>query len=404
MVEQSTGPARVLPDTPRADLERWASARLTYLDNLKVVLITAIIAMHAVLGYAGTVEVWTYTGLREVTLNPVVEAALLVFLSPFGFVLMTLLFLVAGLLTPSSFERKGAGRFVRDRLLRLGVPFAAYVFVVQPVLVYALEHPLGDAPGSFWAEYLGAEHQVDTGPLWFVGVLLIYSLAYAGWRRWSDGAGGRHAAVARATSPVTLRRLVTLAGMVAPLSFLVRLVYPYGSESGFSDLNLWQWPGCLAAFALGVVTTRQGWLEEIPHGLAHRSRSFTLVGLVAMATLLGAVGALDTVDDALGGWHWPAAVFVVVEAVLTVFGSVWLLSVAQRLLHRHHRWGPALSRSAYAAFMLQTVFLLALALALRPLDAPAEVKALLVAAGGVATSFGAAWLLVTKVPGVARVL
>jgi hypothetical protein len=30
--------------------------RLTYLDNLKVVLIAAIIALHAVLGYAGIVE------------------------------------------------------------------------------------------------------------------------------------------------------------------------------------------------------------------------------------------------------------------------------------------------------------------------------------------------------------
>jgi hypothetical protein len=123
-----------------------------------------------------------------------------------------------------------------------------------------------------------------------------------------------------------------------------------------------------------------------------------------MAMLLMAVGALDRVDDALGGWHWPSAIFVLVEALLTVFGSVWLLRAAQRRLSRQYRRGPVLSRSAYAAFVLQTAALLALAMALRPLDVPAEVKALVVAFGGVAASFGAGWLLVSKVPGLSRIL
>jgi hypothetical protein len=123
-----------------------------------------------------------------------------------------------------------------------------------------------------------------------------------------------------------------------------------------------------------------------------------------MATLLLLAGAFDAVDDAFGGWHWFASVFVVVEAVLTVFGSVWLLSVAQHRLNRHYRWGPVLSRSAYGAFMLQTVFLLALALVLRPLALPAEVKAPVVTIGGIIASFGAAWLLIKKMPGVSRVL
>lgn len=148
MAARESGRARRALHGDRSELGHWAAARLAYLDNLKVVLIAAIIALHGVLGYAGTVEVWTYSELREVTLTPVAEAALLVLVSPFGFFLIALLFLVAGLLTPSSYDRKGARRFVVDRLLRLGVPFVVYVFLVQPTLVYALEHPLGDAPGS----------------------------------------------------------------------------------------------------------------------------------------------------------------------------------------------------------------------------------------------------------------
>ncbi len=391
-------------DGDRSGLERWSSTRLTYLDNLKVILIAAIIGLHAVLGYAGTVEVWTYSGLREVTLTPVVEVALLVLVSPFGFFLIALLFLVAGLLTPPSYERKGARRFVDDRLLRLGVPFVAYVFLVQPTLVYALEHPLGDAPGSYWDEYLGAERQIDTGPLWFVGVLLVYSLGYAGWRRWKKRTDGGASPTDRGTRTITLRTMVATAAVVAPASFAVRLVYPYGSESGFSDLNLWEWPACVAVFGIGVVASQQGWLRAIPDDVARGCRTLTLSAVVAMATLLLVAGVSDAVDDVLGGWHWLGAVFVVVEAMLTVFGSVWLLNVAQHRLRRRYRWGPMLSRSAYAAFMVQTAVLLALAVALRPLALPAEVKAPIVALGGIIGSFAIAWILIKKLPGVSRVL
>jgi hypothetical protein len=88
-----------------------------------------------------------------------------------------------------------------------------------------------------------------------------------------------------------------------------------------------------------------------------------------------------------------------------VFGSVWILGVAQRRLNRGFQWSsPAIRRSAYGAFVLQGLVLLGLAVVLRPLHVPAEVKALIVAAGGVAGSVALAWLLTRRVPGVARIL
>ena len=381
-------------------LEGWTSTRRPYLDNLKVLLITAVIAMHGVLSYASTVEVWTYTELREVTLAPVTEIVLFVLVSPFGFFLMALLFLVAGLLTPSSLERKGAARFLRDRIVRLGVPFVLYVLVVQPTLTYALEHPLGDAPGPYWAEYMGAEQRLDTGPLWFVGVLLIFSTGYAGWTAWARGTASRQAPVRQ----ITLLQLSAAAVVVAPASFVIRLVYPYGSESGFTDLNFWEWPVCVTAFGLGICGSRRGWLDAVPVRLARQSRGMTLLGAVALMTLLLIASSRGLVDSVMGGWNWAAGTFAVIDAVLAIFGSVWLLSVAQHRLERRCRWGPLLSRSAYGAFMLQTLFLLGFAIALRRLDVPAEVKAVLVALGGVACSYAVAWILISRVPGVSRVL
>ena len=63
-----------------------------------------------------------------------------------------------------------------------------------------------------------------------------------------------------------------------------------------------------------------------------------------------------------------------------------------------------MSRSAYAAFMVQSLVLVGLAVVLRPVAVPAEAKALAVAAGGVARSFALAWLLLSRMPLLRRVL
>ena len=370
--------------------------RQPWLDNLKVLLITLIIAIHGVLSYAGTLEVWTYTEFREVTLSPVTEGVLFVLVAPFGFFMIALLFLVAGLLTPGSLERKGARRFATDRLLRLGVPFVVFVLVLQPTLTYALGHPLGDAPGSYAEEYLGAEKVLDTGPLWFVGVLLIFSLLYAAWRAVRPGTPG-------AGPPVTFRGLLVVVAVVAVASFAVRFVYPYGSEAGVSDLNQWEWPACAAAFGLGIVASRQGWLTKVPDRLRRQCRALTLAALTGMAVLLLVSGLTDHVEDGGGGWNPWAVAFVVLEVPLTICGPVWLLAVARERLDRRYRGDAVLNRTCYGAFIVQGFVLIGLAAALRQVPAPAEVKALVVATGGVVGSFALAWLLL-RLPGLRRVL
>lgn len=215
--------------------------------------------------------------MREVTLSPVVERVLFVAALPVGLFMIALLFLVAGLLTPPSVARKGPTRFAEDRLLRLGVPFAVYVLLVQPTLEYALAHPLRVAPGSYWQEYLGEEGALDTGPLWFVGVLLVFSLAIAAWN------GVRRHEPHRAP-----------AGGMSPHG---TWCWPPPSST---DLNFWQWPACLAVFAIGIAGSGRGWLVAVPDRLCRQCGAVTLVAGVAMAALLVLTGFRDEVDALRG--------------------------------------------------------------------------------------------------------
>ena len=112
-----------------SDVVSWAAERRLYVDNLKVILIAVVIAGHAIVGYS-EFDWWSYADVREVTLSSVTAIVLIVVAAPFALLVIPLLFLVAGLLTAPSVERKGPGRFATDRLLRLGVPFAVFALLL----------------------------------------------------------------------------------------------------------------------------------------------------------------------------------------------------------------------------------------------------------------------------------
>jgi hypothetical protein len=374
--------------------------RLGYLDDLKVALVTAIIAGHAVIGYA-TVGSWLYQDVQEATITPAAETLFAFVLVPPALFAMGLFFLIAGLLTPGSLDRKGPRRFVRDRLLRLGLPWASFALVLWPLLMFAMYRAIGAPLSSFRADL--AEPLLDTGPLWFLVVLLLYSLGYAAWWQLRTGhrrAPDRPGPAAGSGPPGTLRgrHLVAIAVAVATATFVVRLWFPMDSAQ-VANLKPWQWPQYLAMFGLGVMSARRGWLAPVPDRLRRGCGLAALTATLSFPLLIlvaDALGLPTDIDLFAGGWGWQAAVAAATEGVLAVTASLWLLGFAQRHAGPHGPLARGLARSAYSAFVVQGPVLVALALVLRPLVLPAAVKALAVAVAGVGVSFALAWLLVAR--------
>ena len=381
--------------------EEQPAGHRRYVDNLKVLLIAAIIVGHGVAGYTDF-EFWPYSEMKEVELSTVTQALVIWFVGPLVLVLIPLLFLLAGLLTPGSLDRHGPGGYARSRLMRLGIPFAAYVVLVHPLVMYPV-HPPGQSAGSYWDEFVGAgDRTLDTGPLWFVGTLLVFSLGYAAWV-----AVVGHDRPHRVARPLDVRRLLLLVPPVAVATYLIRVVVPFGEGNLGVSLNVWEWPACLTLFVLGVVAARRGWFDEVPDVEWRRAGIAAAAGVLGLVAFTGIAVAVGLDEDQWwgGGWHWASLGWSVFEVVVGVFGSIWVLGLSQRHLDRRLRAvGPAVSRSAYGAFMVQTPVLVGLAFALRPVPLPAELKAVALAVAAVVVSFGLARLLIERVPGMRRVL
>ena len=362
--------------------------RLPHVDNVRTALVAWVIGGHALLGYTA-VGGWPYDEVNETTFHPGVEMVLSALVGPSGLFIIGGFFFLAGLLTPRSLEKKGLRHFTAHRVVRLGLPWAASAFLVWPVTMWLAYRAAGH-DGSVVQVSIHRYPLLDSGSLWFTFVLLIFSVGYAVWRT-ADPADPDASAPGAG-------QLVWWALAIAVTSFLIRLVFPAKSGQIF-DLHLWQWPQCAAMFALGIACARHGWAREIPEHLRRRSAVVAVVTICLVPVLGIAVGVTDLAVDIgpfLGGWRWQAAATTLVEGVLVVSGSLWLLGLAQRHLTQHGRFAVACSRAAFPAFVIQGPILILLALALRPLAAPAEVKAPLVAIGALTCSFWLAWRFVTR--------
>jgi hypothetical protein len=191
---------------------------------------------------------------------------------------------------------------------------------------------------------------------------------------------------------------VAIAAGIATATFVVRLWFSIDSAQ-VANLKPWQWPQYLAMFGLGVMSARRGWLAPVPDRLRRGCGLAALTATLSFPLLIlvaDALGLPTDIDLFAGGWGWQAAVAAATEGVLAVTASLWLLGFAQRHAGRHGPLARGLARSAYGAFVVQGPVLVALALVLRPLVLPAEVKALAVAVAGVGVSFALAWLLVAR--------
>lgn len=379
-------------DMPSSQTTRRArEPRIVQVDNLKSLLVAWIIACHAVLGYTA-IGGWPYDEVAEVTLPPMQEFLLSVLLGPTGLFVIGTFFFIAGLFAPVEMARHGVSGFLRRRVLRLGVPWLLFAVLVWPLFMWFADRAAGHRL-SYWQAFTGRTPLLDSGPLWFVEVLLYVSFGYAvwTWRGWG-----------RRFQGITVRgvHVIVTAVTMTAATFLIRLIFPARSQQVL-DLHLWWWPQCIGMFCLGALVSGQRWAERVPAGLARRCGVAVAMTVIVVPLLAVGAGVTNFSRDGegfLGGWRPQALAFDLVEATLVVAGSVCLLALAQ------HRWtsqAPVLAasaRAAYAAFMLQVPVLLSLEIAGRSFDAPPLVKAVLVATLAVAASFGLGWLLVRRTP------
>jgi glucans biosynthesis protein C len=369
--------------------------RLAYLDNLKVLLVVGVIAVHSAVtyGFDGSWYLESYDEMSAAVVDAVTVVIVIGWLFGLG-----LFFLIAGRLSGPSLDSKGSGRFARERLVRLGVPLLGYTLLVSPALEYFDYRENQDGSGGFWSFVADQIWHFAPGPTWFLEALLVFSLGYALLRVL------RPPRRAPSRAPLRGRHVAAVVVAIAACSFAAHLAFPIGSEQ--FHLQLGAFPQYLILFSLGAAAGRRDWLETLTPALQRRCGLAAAATALALPAILLAGGFFDggaAEERFAGGWHWQAAATSFTEGLLATCVSLWALAYFRR---RHNQLRPLARRmapAAYGAFIVHPPVLVGLALAIQPAPVPAELKFACVLTAGVACSFCLA-ALAARVRPIARII
>jgi peptidoglycan/LPS O-acetylase OafA/YrhL len=376
--------------------------RLLFIDNIRWMLIVLVICHHAAVTYSHLGGWYYLDGAKPGLVPTFLFATFLTFNQAY---FMGFLFLIAGYFVPRAFDTKGAGRFLRDRAARLGLPSLFFMLVIHPFTVYwllrAFDDPgipsLREAYGRF---LLSGKVLSSTGPMWFAVALLIFCVVYAAWRmlRPANPSGKQRIALPGHGS------VIGLIIVMGTSTFLVRITQPIGVN--ILNMQLCFFAQYILLFVVGIFAYRGNWLQRISRrfGMIWLTLALT-AGVAGWFVLILTSGALQgNSKSLLGGLQWQSAAFSFWESFFCLGICLGLTVLFRERFNFQGKFSQWMSRNSFAAYLFHTPLLVAVTLALKRLTAPLGVKFLLASFLAVPITFIVSAFLRPKIPVLRAVL
>lgn len=369
--------------------------KIYYIDNLRVLLMVLVVLHHSFITY-GAPGGWYY---KEPTTHLGALFPMTLFVSVNQSFFMGFFFFLSALFIESSIEKKGTGRFIADRLKRLGIPLLFYSLVISPVLNWYVERYGYDKKISF-AQYLsGYHHWVDFGVLWFVAALLLFTFIYVLIRPLIRFNPEKLRAVPGNTA------ILLFSFSIGIISYLVRIIFPVGwvlQPVGFQLAHFSQY---ISMFILGIVAARNHWLDYLDikkvKPFPRLARIMIFVGLPMMYVIKIVTGC--SIEAFSGGGTFQSFISAIWEQITGFSIAVVLLGFGKVKWNRQSPLLQKMSRSAYAVYIFHPLVLVSIALLFRGFTIDPAIKLLFVAPLAVIFSFLLGSLLV-KIPVVRNII
>jgi len=356
-------------------------SRIAYVDNLRALMITLVVLTHVAVTYSGLGS-WFYKENQNVGMTSMVLFGIYQsFAQAFS---MGLLFLLAGYFIPGSLERKGAARFVKDRLFRLGVPTLVFMFILHPLCV-AITNPDIEILRYYIHGITSLDFLSWSGPLWFALALLILTLFYVLFRK-IFGAVRRESGFAP-----TVKNALILVLLITAVAFALRTVFPLGTD--VVNMQLGYFSSYIIMFVLGIRVYRSGLLDGIDYQVGRKwfLAAFAIgLPLWLLVMILVVPSQVDLIN---GGIRWQAAAFALWESFFCVAMIIGLMGIFKKRFNAGRPAARFLSEQAFGVYVFHPPVLLAVSTALKGLALQPLLKFAVVAVPAVAGSFAVSYLI-----------
>jgi peptidoglycan/LPS O-acetylase OafA/YrhL len=319
---------------------------------------------------------------------------------------MSLMFFLSGLFLWRSLERKGSVHFLRDRILRLGPPFAVAAAFIAPLAYYPAYLQTDATAGfaGFWREWLALGNW-PAGPAWFVWLLLAFDCTAAALfalvPRWGEVLGRMLSGVSRRPAVFFALMVAVSAAVYIPLALIFNPFEwtVFGPFFFQTSRLLHYYFYFLAGAGVGACGLERGLLA--PDGKLARRWPLWMIGslvafAVALVVFLAAISAKSSPQlwGIAGGFTF---------ALSCAASSLFFLAIFVRFARTRTRVFDSLRDNAYGMYLIHYAFVSWLQLALLRAPLSGLTKGVLAFLGTALLSWGAVAAL-RRIPGVARVI
>ncbi len=342
--------------------------RINSLDSLKSFIILLVVVLHASAIYMKNAPEWWYVVDPQ---NSLFFTLLSILISV---PIMAVMFFVAGYFSLKSLQKTGIQHYIKNKLIRIGIPWVIGAIVLAPITGYFI-HFSRDLPMGFF-HFVLYDHWVNSyqqSVYWFLGVLLLFFLILA----LAFNFSARLQSVRPKTSIPTWKTYLGFVVLCIASMLLVNQFVPMNSwYTGlyvvmFQPVKL---PLYVSYFCLGIFAYLNNWYPIRNENLTLRYR-FLFWVVAAMLYLLQRIKVLPAISDA----EFIGQLSQIVLFNLYCFSSlIFGVALFQKKVNENNVFWRAMNRTSYGIYFIHIIILCPLAYMFLSFDMPLSVKASLV--------------------------
>lgn len=264
------------------------STRLYFLDNLRAFVVILVVVLHGSMTYMAYAPTWWYVVDPN---NSVIFTQLVLLLDV---PIMPILFFLSGYFALRSLQKRGPRSFLKDKFIRIGIPWIFGALFLAPLITYMIYFSRGVPMGflEFWrTDFWGPLFQQSV--YWFLGVLLLMFVVLVWVNEWGDRLRGPQRSVLP-TGRVFAAFIALVSGgfLIISLSFSPDAWW----HNYFLVYQPVRVPLYVGYFILGIYADRHGWFttEGYRPELGPWGWGCVLTGLTYLAYRWGVANTPDT--------------------------------------------------------------------------------------------------------------